>query len=304
MFGCFSWTPSVERLSLSVMDDREVSERNVGSVEALHLNWELFHLVLEMQRCLPEERWSRVTRPSIDLVLAKENVVFDEVRHRLYRLLSRYLDVVYGHVIFEADVERDIIILKWIFVLDRLASGLLPITFPLTGQLLYGDNQWVLGRDRRQWECLLPPWDLPFGFSIEDIPFRPQEVEVRINEIEIFLDSFVLDEWEDDQPFDFLPTLMGWILCPSSHGWPDYGWESPHLKSAEARTCLLWQMLVHLQRILHRDRLFFPGSQAADSLEILRWACRISDILTCSYDPDLDQGSDGWLDLLGVSRSV
>ena len=58
------------------------------------------------------------------------------------------------------------------------------------------------------------------------------------------------------------------------------------------------------ERILHRDRLFFPGSKAADSLEILRWACRISDILTCSYDPDLDQGSDGWLNLLGVSHPV
>jgi hypothetical protein len=198
LFGC-----SVKHLSLSVMDDREVSERNVRSVEALHLNCDLFHLVLEMQRCLPEERWSGVTRASIDLVLAKENVVFDEVRHRLYHLLSKYLDVVYGHVIFEADVERDIIILKWIFVLDCLASGLPPIMFPLAGQLLYGDNQWLLGRDRRQWECLLPPWDLPFGFSIDDIPFRLLEVEARINEIEIFLDSFVLEELEDDQPFDF-----------------------------------------------------------------------------------------------------
>jgi len=294
---------SVERLFLSVMD-REVSERNVGSVEALHLNWELFNFVLEMQRSLPEEIWSGVTRPSVDLVLAKENVFFDEVRHRIYHLLSRYLDVVYGHVIFEADAERDIIVLKWIFVLDRLASGPPPIMFPLAGQLLYGDNQWLLGRDRRQWESLLPPWDLPFGFSIDVIPFRPLDVEARINKIEIFLDSFVLKELEDDQPFDFLPMLMGWILCPSSHGWHDYGWESPHVQSAEARTCLLWQMLVHLQRILHRDRLVFPGSKAADSLEILRWACRISDILTCSYDPDLDQGSVGWLDLLGVSRAV
>jgi hypothetical protein len=117
----------------------------------------------------------------------------------------------------------------------------------VAGQLLYRDNQWLLGRDRRQWECLLPPWDLPFGFSIDNIPFRPLEVEARINEIEIFLDSFALEELEDDQLFDFLPTLMGWILCPSSHGWPDYGWESPHLKSAKAQTCLLWQMLVHLR---------------------------------------------------------
>ena len=131
MDGCDLFSCSVGRLFLFVID-REVTERNVGSVEALHLNWDLFHLVLEMQRCLPEERWSGVTRPSVDLILAKENVFFHEVRHRLYHLLSRYLDVVYGQVIFEADAERDITILKWIFVLDRLASGFPPIVYPLS----------------------------------------------------------------------------------------------------------------------------------------------------------------------------
>jgi hypothetical protein len=63
-------------------------------------------------------------------------------------------------------------------------------------------------------------------------------------------------------------------------------------------------VLVHLQKILYRDRSAFPGRAAADALEIVRWACRLHDLVTCSYSPDLDRGQDGWLDFLGVSNPV
>jgi len=49
-------------------------EKNLGSVEALLLDWQLYHRVLQMQQCWPSDRWFKVTCPSVDLVLAMENV--------------------------------------------------------------------------------------------------------------------------------------------------------------------------------------------------------------------------------------
>jgi hypothetical protein len=281
-----------------------LEERNVGSVQALHLDWEIFNFVGQMQRCSARERWCDVTRPSVDLALAVDNVFFDEDRHHVFKLLSRYLEVVFGHVVFEHDAERDIVLLKWLFLLDHLASASLPIVFPIASQLLYRDDQWLPGR--RQRECLLPPWELlprDFVFDERILPFQLSEVESRIKEIDSFFESFVKDEIEDER-FDFLPLLMGWILCPNTLGWHDYEWGVPHPDSGEARTARLWQVMVHLQKILYRDRSPFPGSAALDSLEILKWACRLHDLVTCSYSPDLDRGSDGWLEFLGVSSPV
>jgi hypothetical protein len=51
-------------------------EKNLGGVEALLLDWQLYHRVLQMQRCLPSDRWFKVTRPFVDLVLTMENVFF------------------------------------------------------------------------------------------------------------------------------------------------------------------------------------------------------------------------------------
>ena len=55
MFSVVDWP-------LKVMEE----ERNLGSVETLHLEWQLYHVVLQMQRTYKHERWFDVTRPSVD----------------------------------------------------------------------------------------------------------------------------------------------------------------------------------------------------------------------------------------------
>lgn len=154
-----------------------LEERNVGSVQALHLDWEIFNFVGQMQRCSAQERWCDVMRLSVDLILAVDNVFFDEDRHYVFKLLSRYFGVVFGHIVFEHDAERDIVLLKWLFLLDHLASESRPIVFPLASQLLYGDNQWLPGHWQR--ECLLPPWELlPRDFVFDNrVSFQLSEVE-------------------------------------------------------------------------------------------------------------------------------
>jgi hypothetical protein len=132
-----------------------LEERNVGSVQALHLDCEIYHFVGQMQRCLARERWCDVIRPSVYLALAVDNVFFHKDRHYVFKLLSRYFEIVFGHIVFEHDEEQDIVLLKWLFSLDHLASESRPTVFPLTNQLFYGDAQWLLGRWQR--ECLLPP---------------------------------------------------------------------------------------------------------------------------------------------------
>jgi hypothetical protein len=243
-----------------------------------------------------------VTRPSVDLIVT--NSFFNKDKHRAYNLLSRYFLVVFGSAdVFEHDGDLNIVILKWLFFWDQLASESLPIAFPVANHLLYGDNQWLPGHQQR--ECLLPPWELlPRDFLFDhEIPLQLLDVECCMKEIESFFESFVKDEIEDER-FDFLPLLLGWILCPNTRGWHDYEWGAPHPDSGEARTARLWQVLVHLQKILYCNCSPFPGSVAVDSLEIMKWACRLHDLVTSSYSPDLDRGSDSWLKFLGVPNLV
>ena len=76
-----------------------------------------------------------VTRLSVDLIVT--NSFFNKDKHRAYDLLSRYLQVVFGSGVFEHDAELNIVILKWLFLLDQLASESLPIAFPIANHLLY-----------------------------------------------------------------------------------------------------------------------------------------------------------------------
>jgi len=121
------------------------------------------------------------------------------------------------------------------------------------------------------------------------------DVEFRVKEIESFLESFVKDEIEDER-FDFLPLLLGWILCPNTRGWHDYEWGAPHPDSGEARTARLWQVLVHLQKIVHRNRVPSSGCAADDSLEIIKWASSLHDLTSSHWD----RGSESWFEFLGV----
>ena len=105
-----------------------------------------------------------MTCPSVDLVLAMENVFFDKEKHYLYHLVSRYCNLAFCCVNFEQESQKSIICLKWLFMLDCLASESLPILFPLAATLLRND-QWIPGL--RQWEDLGPSWDLPCGFLTE-----------------------------------------------------------------------------------------------------------------------------------------
>ncbi len=208
-----------------------------------------------------------MTRPCLDLIV--RHLSCPQSKHRVYPLLSRYLQVVFGFDVFEHDAEFNIVILKWMFLLDRLASESQPISFPVANHLLYGDDQWLPGREQRK--CLLPPWELlPRDFLFDhEIPLGSLDVEFRVKDIESFLESFVKDEIEDER-FDFLPLLLGWILCPNTRGWHDYEWGAPHPDSGEARTARLWQVLVHLQKIVHRNRVPSSGCAADDSLEIIK----------------------------------
>lgn len=272
-----------------------MEERHWGSFEILHLDWEIFHVVRQMQSLSERERWCGLTRPCLDLIV--RNFSLNQSKHRVYPLLSRYLQVAFGFDVFEHDdAEFNIVILKWMFLLDRLASESQPVSFPVAANhFLYGDDQWLPGREQRK--CLLPPWELlPRDFLFDhEIPLRSLDVEVRVKEIESFLESFVKDEIEDER-FDFLPLLLGWILCPNTRGWHDYEWGAPHPDSGEARTARLWQVLVHLQKIVHRDR---AGCAAADdSLEIIKWASSLHDLTSSRWD----RGSESWLEFLGVPQ--
>ena len=272
-----------------------MEERNWGSFETLHLDWEIFHVVRQMQSLSERERWCGVTRPCLDLIV--RHLSFPQSKHRVYPLLSRYLQVVFGFDVFEHDAEFNIVILKWMFLLDRLASESQPISFPVANHLLYGDDQWLPGREQRK--CLLPPWELlPRDFLFDhDIPLGSLDVEFRVKEIESFLESFVKDEIEDER-FDFLPLLLGWILCPNTRGWHDYEWGAPHPDSGEARTARLWQVLVHLQKIVHRNRVPSSGCAADDSLEIIKWASSLHDLTSSHWD----RGSESWFEFLGVPQ--
>lgn len=81
------------------------------------------------------------------------------------------------------------------------------------------------------------------------------EVKEFIKQIEALLNSWVLEEAEDEYS-DLLSLLMGWMLCPNIRGWPDYdNWSGPPLQHSEdARTCRLWKVLNHLQNIIHVHR--------------------------------------------------
>ena len=111
-----------------------MEERNWGSFETLHLDWEIFHVVRQMQSLSERERWCGVTRPCLDLIV--RHLSFPQSKHRVYPLLSRYLQVVFGFDVFEHDAEFNIVILKWMFLLDRLASESQPISFPVANHLL------------------------------------------------------------------------------------------------------------------------------------------------------------------------
>jgi hypothetical protein len=272
-------------------------ERNLGSVENLRRDWQLYHVALQMQRTYGYERWFDVTRPSVDLTLSMENVYYDEEKHYFFHLVKQYCDVIYGHIEFGHEAMREIIWLKWLYMLDRLASKPDPIPFPLAPVLLYGDDQWLPGRE--QWEELRPPWNVSCGVSWDELAYGP-EVESWLDQIEAFIETFINEEM-DDEYSDFLTMLMGWILCPNTRGWPpNYEWSGPPSPdSQEARVCRLWTMLVHLQEVIYRNRLFFPGDDAVDSLEILKWACRLQDAANHRCE-----SSRPWLEYLGVRNAV
>jgi hypothetical protein len=124
------------------------------------------------------------------------------------------------------------------------------------------------------------------------------EVKEFIKQIEAFLVSWVLEEAEDEYS-DFLSLLMGWMLCPNIRGWPDYDdWSGPPLQhSEEARTCRLWKVLAYLQNIIHMHR----PSKAVAFLEILKWACRLQDVVAGLSAQGENQS---WLNFLNVPSSV
>jgi hypothetical protein len=275
----------------------------VGSVEALQLDWRLYALLLDLKRSSPEERWSGVIRPCLSLALAKENVFFDEERHHLFGLLSQYCDIVFGHALAEGSPRRDIVLLKWLVMLDRLANDESPIYFPLVDSLLYGDDQWL--PDRQQWEDLSPVYS-PGCLSLDEIPVEPLDVKSRLDEIDEMIAGFLRGVIDDEQS-DFFSLLLGWILCPKTLGClGSFDWNHPPLEgSVVARTFELWRMLLLLQKIVYRDRQPFPQMEVVNNLEILKWACLLHDVVTGEFTPDLeDAGSDGWLTFLGVDCPV
>jgi hypothetical protein len=65
---------------------------------------------------------------------------FDEEKHYLYHLVSRYCNLAFSHVNFEQEAQKSIICLKWFFMLDCLASKSSPVLFPLAATLLRDDQ--------------------------------------------------------------------------------------------------------------------------------------------------------------------
>jgi len=82
--------------------------KNWGTAETLHLDWEIFHFVSQMQRCSERERWCDVTRPPMETKDMNEGemkvfvsclifsiifmIVFAGAVSYLYVLFKNYLD--------------------------------------------------------------------------------------------------------------------------------------------------------------------------------------------------------------------
>ncbi len=232
-------------------------EQNLGGVKALLLDWQLYHRVLQMQKSLPSDRWFKVTCLSMDLFwVVGENVALDEEWHFLFCLVSCFSRLALGHVNFEHDSEQKIVLLKWLYMLDCLASDPSPIPFPLVAKLYFEDEQWL--PDHRQWQDLSPPWNVPCHVLTEKIVISLAQLEDCASQVEIFLDSWFIEESEDEYS-DFLTLLMGWMLFPDTQEWLFHDeWEGPPLEhSEEAWTCWLWKVLAHWQNVIHACRPLF-----------------------------------------------
>jgi hypothetical protein len=199
----------------------------------------------------------------------------------------------------DRDGLKQMVLLKWIFMLGRLAEESGPLPFPVTCCALWEDSQWLPGR-QLLWHSMtdfMPFWNFPLAeFSLDDIPSRELELKDWMKAVNGFLFSFIDDICQRNDSWDILPVLMGWILCPVTLGWHYINWDVPFPDSLEAKKCQLWQVFDHLQKLLGRQQ-----SEILQLLEILKWATRLSAIIY--FDSDWPQDEDDMLENLSLFRS-
>jgi len=217
------------------------------------------HKLLHRIKSLLSTKWSNDVRPTLDLVFAASAVALltgtqavssHNDDNCLYCLVVKYKAASLG-LSDNGDGQKQMIHLKWIFMLDQLTEKSAPVPFPVTCCQLWKDPQW-LPKQQLQWQMkdLMPPWKFPLAeFSLDDIPSEKLALKNRMKAINSFLLSFIDNIRERDDSWEILPILMVWILCPVTKGWHYMEWDVPCPDSKEANVCQPWQVLNYVQKL-------------------------------------------------------
>jgi len=175
----FSWICPVNMEGGTMSGKQEEEERMI--------DWKL-HKVLHRMKSSVSTKWINDIRPALSLVFAASAAATagassanaatapagcggHEDDDSLYHLVVKYEAGRLG-LSDKGDGLKQMVHLKWIFMLDRLAEGSGPLPFPVTCCQLWKDPQWLPRRwPQRQPRDLMPPWKIPLTeFSLDDIP--------------------------------------------------------------------------------------------------------------------------------------
>jgi hypothetical protein len=205
------------------------------------INWKL-HKVLHRMKSSVSTKWFNDVRPALNLVFAASaaaatvgaaNAAPTAGGHGadnhdddncLYCLVVKYEADRLGLNDDEGDGLKQMVHLKWIFMLDRLAEGSGPLPFPVACCTLWKDPQWLPKQwPQRQLQDLMPPWKISLAeFSLDDMLSDEVALKNHMSAVNSYLVSFINDIQGRYNSWDILPILMGWILCPVTMGWAEF----------------------------------------------------------------------------------
>jgi RNAse (barnase) inhibitor barstar len=201
----------------------------------------------------------------------------------LYCLVVKYEADRLGLNDDEGDGLKQMVHLKWIFMLDRLAEGSGPLPFPVACCTLWKDPQWLPKQwPQRQLQDLMPPWKISLAeFSLDDMLSDEVALKNHMSAVNSYLVSFINDIQGRYNLWDILPILMGWILCPVTMGWAEFP------ESKELKICQLWRVLDHVQKLLEQQQPPQPPpvqSEILQLLQILKCVTHLFDIIYADWD--------------------
>ena len=125
--------------------------------------------VLHRMKSSVSTKWFSEVRPALNLVFSESAAAAagasatsgHDDDHYLYHLVVKYEADTLG-LSDNGDGLKQMVHLKWIFMLDRMTEGSGPLPFPVTCCTLWKDPQWLPGQwPQRQARDLMPPWNIP-----------------------------------------------------------------------------------------------------------------------------------------------